>query len=81
MLPDTNWIDVDVVIGADTLLYPGVLLEGQTEVGNECVIGPHCRIVESRIGRGVEMKGWNYITHTSIRNHAVLDPYVRRGYD
>lgn len=81
MLPETNWIDVDVVIGADTLLYPGVLLEGQTEVGNECVIGPHCRIVESRIGRGVEMKGWNYITHTSIRNHAVLDPYVRRGYD
>lgn len=81
MLPDTNWVDVDVTIGADTLLYPGVLLEGQTEVGNECVIGPHCRIVDSRVGRGVEMKGWNYVTHTSIRNHAVLDPYVRRGYD
>jgi bifunctional N-acetylglucosamine-1-phosphate-uridyltransferase/glucosamine-1-phosphate-acetyltransferase GlmU-like protein len=81
MLPATNWVDIDVTIGADTLLYPGVLLEGQSEVGNECVIGPHCRIVESRIGRGVEMKGWNYVTHTSIRNHAVLDPYVRRGYD
>lgn len=81
LLPDTNWIDTDVTIGSDTMLYPGVLLEGMTEVGNECVIGPHCRIVESRIGRGVEMKGWNYVTHTSIRNHAVLDPYVRRGYD
>jgi bifunctional N-acetylglucosamine-1-phosphate-uridyltransferase/glucosamine-1-phosphate-acetyltransferase GlmU-like protein len=81
MLPETNWIDVDVTIGADTLLYPGVLLEGLTEIGSECVIGPHCRIVESRIGRGVELKGWNYVTHTSIRNHAVLDPYVRRGYD
>lgn len=81
LLPETTWIDIDVTIGADTLLYPGVLLEGQTEVGNECVIGPYCRIVESRIGRGVEMKGWNYVTHASIRNHAVLDPYVRRGYD
>jgi bifunctional N-acetylglucosamine-1-phosphate-uridyltransferase/glucosamine-1-phosphate-acetyltransferase GlmU-like protein len=81
ILPETVWIDVDVTIGADTLLYPGVLLEGQTEIGNECVIGPYTRIVESRIGRGVEMKGWNYVTHTSIRNHAVLDPYVRRGYD
>ena len=81
MLPETAWIDVDVTIGADTLLYPGVLLEGQTEIGNECVIGPYCRIVDARVGRGVEMKGWNYVTHTSIRNHAVLDPYVRRGYD
>lgn len=81
LLPETTWIDVDVTIGSDTLLYPGVLVEGMSEVGNECVIGPYCRIVESRIGRGVEMKGWNYVTHTSIRNHAVLDPYVRRGYD
>ena len=81
LLPETSWVDVDVTIGSDTLLYPGVLLEGQTEIGNECVIGPYSRIVESRIGRGVEMKGWNYVTHTSIRNHAVLDPYVRRGYD
>jgi bifunctional N-acetylglucosamine-1-phosphate-uridyltransferase/glucosamine-1-phosphate-acetyltransferase GlmU-like protein len=81
LLPETNWIDCDVTIGPDTLLYPGVIVEGMTEIGSECVIGPHCRIVESRIGRGVELKGWNYVTHTSIRNHAVLDPYVRRGYE
>jgi bifunctional N-acetylglucosamine-1-phosphate-uridyltransferase/glucosamine-1-phosphate-acetyltransferase GlmU-like protein len=81
LLPDTNWIDVDVAIGSDTMIYPGVILEGMTEVGGECVLGPHCRVVESRIGRGVELKGWNYVTHTSIRNHAVLDPYVRRGYE
>jgi bifunctional N-acetylglucosamine-1-phosphate-uridyltransferase/glucosamine-1-phosphate-acetyltransferase GlmU-like protein len=81
VLPETTWIDVDVTIGADTLLYPGVLLEGMTEIGSECVIGPHCRVIESRIGRGVELKGWNYVTHTSIRNHAVLEPYVRRGYE
>ncbi|HUF29877.1 MAG TPA: hypothetical protein VMM77_04365 [Gemmatimonadaceae bacterium] len=81
LLPDTVLIDVDVTIGADTIVYPGAILEGQTEIGNECVIGPHSRVVESRIGRGVELKGWNYVTRTSIRNHAVLDPYVRRGYD
>ena len=81
LLPDTNWIDVDVAIGSDTTIYPGVILEGATDVGSECVIGPHSRVVESRIGRGVELRGWNYVTHTSIRNHAVLEPYVRRGYE
>lgn len=81
LLPDTTWIDVDVRIGRDTVIYPGAVLEGMTEIGSECVIGPHSRIVESTVGRGVELKGWNYITRTSVRNHAVLEPYVRRGID
>lgn len=81
VLPGTTWIDVDVRIGVDTVIYPGVVLEGLTEIGVECVIGPHSRLVEARIGKGVELKGWNYVTRTQIRNHAVLEPYVRRGYD
>jgi bifunctional N-acetylglucosamine-1-phosphate-uridyltransferase/glucosamine-1-phosphate-acetyltransferase GlmU-like protein len=81
MLPATSWVDVDVTIGADTLVYPGVVLEGSTHIGNECVVGPYSRIVESRIGRGVELKGWNYVVRTVVRNHVVLQPYERRGVD
>lgn len=81
LLPATSWIDVDVRIGADTMIYPGVVMEGATDVGSECVIGPHSRIVESTIGRGSELKGWNYVSRVSVRNHAVLEPYERRGLD
>ena len=81
LLPESVLVDVDVLIGRDTVVYPGVVLEGQTVVGEETVIGPHCRIVSSRVGSGVELKGYNYLSHTSIRNHAVLEPYVRRGFD
>jgi bifunctional N-acetylglucosamine-1-phosphate-uridyltransferase/glucosamine-1-phosphate-acetyltransferase GlmU-like protein len=81
VLPATTWIDADVRIGPDTMIYPGTVIEGATDIGSECVIGPYSRIVESRIGRGVELKGWNYVTRTTIRNHAVLEPYVRRGFD
>ncbi|MGI9075727.1 MAG: hypothetical protein ACR2G6_00175 [Gemmatimonadaceae bacterium] len=81
LIPATTWVDAGVHIGEDTLVYPGVVIEGRTEIGNECVIGPHSRIVESTIGRGVELKGWNYVVRTSIRNHAVLEPHVRRGID
>ena len=81
LLPATTWIDVDVRIGADTVIYPGAVLEGMTEIGSECVVGPYSRIVESTIGRGVELKGWNYVTHTSVRNHAVMEPHARRGVD
>jgi NDP-sugar pyrophosphorylase family protein len=81
ILPATSWLDVDVRIGSDTLIYPCAVLEGMTEIGSECVVGPFSRIVESTIGRGVELKGWNYVTHTTLRNHAVMEPHARRGVD
>ena len=68
-------------IGRDTVIYPGAVLEGMTEIGPECVIGPYSRLVDAQVGRGVELRGWNYVTRTSVRNHAVLEPYVRRGVD
>ncbi|HEX2188433.1 MAG TPA: hypothetical protein VHG51_06015 [Longimicrobiaceae bacterium] len=80
-LPHTTWVDLDVRIGQDSVVYPGVVLEGQTTIGDETVVGPGCRIVDSWVGSGVELKGWNYLSHTSIRNRAILEPYVRRGYD
>jgi bifunctional N-acetylglucosamine-1-phosphate-uridyltransferase/glucosamine-1-phosphate-acetyltransferase GlmU-like protein len=79
--PATTWVDAEVRIGPDSVIYPGAVLEGQTEIGPECVIGPYSRVVDATIGRGAELKGWNYVTRTAIRNHAVLEPYVRRGFD
>lgn len=81
LLPDTVVVDVDVRVGRDSIIYPGVVLEGTTTVGEETVIGPGCRIIDSWVGSGVELRGWNYISHTSIRNRAILEPYVRRGFD
>lgn len=81
LLPESVLVDVDVRIGRDSIVYPGALLEGQTTIGEETVVGPGCRILDSWVGSGVELKGWNYISHTSIRNRAILEPYVRRGFD
>jgi len=81
VLPATTWVDADVTIGADTVIYPGAVIEGQTHIGKECVIGPYSRLVDATLGRGVELKGWNYVARTSVRNHGVLEPYVRRGFD
>ena len=81
LLPGSVLVDVDVRIGSDTTVYPGVVLEGQTTIGGETVLGPGVRVIDSWIGSGVEMKGWNYVAHTSVRNRAILEPYVRRGFD
>jgi bifunctional N-acetylglucosamine-1-phosphate-uridyltransferase/glucosamine-1-phosphate-acetyltransferase GlmU-like protein len=79
LLPDTTWLDVDVRIGADTVVYPACVLEGTTEIGAECVIGPYSRVIDAVVGRGVELRGWNYVCRTHVRNRAVLEPFARRG--
>jgi bifunctional N-acetylglucosamine-1-phosphate-uridyltransferase/glucosamine-1-phosphate-acetyltransferase GlmU-like protein len=81
LLPATTWVDVDVRIGADTLVYPSVVLEGATDIEGECVIGPYSRLVDSEVGRGAELKGWNYLCRTRVRSRAVLEAYARRGDD
>ena len=45
--PATTWIEPDVTVGADTVLHPGVYLEGRTTVGAGCEIHSGVRIVDS----------------------------------
>ena len=38
--PRTTFIDDTVTIGMDTVLYPGVILEGQTQIGPAASFAP-----------------------------------------
>ncbi len=40
VLPETVYVEYSVRIGRDTVIYPNVALLGNTEIGEECVIGP-----------------------------------------
>ncbi|MGH7483539.1 MAG: hypothetical protein ACRELV_15425, partial [Longimicrobiales bacterium] len=64
LVPEQVLVDIDVRIGTDTVVYPAVTLEGQTSIGAESVIGPGCRVIDSQIGSGVELRGWNYVVNT-----------------
>jgi bifunctional UDP-N-acetylglucosamine pyrophosphorylase/glucosamine-1-phosphate N-acetyltransferase len=81
LAPETTLVDAEVAIGPDTVIYPGVVIEGGTSIGRECVIGPFSRIVDAHVGRGVELKGWNYVVRTTVPNGSILDPYVQQGQD
>lgn len=50
--PDQVWIGPDVKISADVELLPQVFLYGKTEVGEDSVIGPNSRLVDTVVGRG-----------------------------
>ncbi len=50
--PKSVYIDQTVTIGRDTVLWPGTFLEGETVVGEDCILGPNCTIRDSHIGAG-----------------------------
>jgi bifunctional UDP-N-acetylglucosamine pyrophosphorylase / glucosamine-1-phosphate N-acetyltransferase len=48
--PAATYIDVDVRIGKDTVVYPNTFLETGIWIGKGCSIGPSAAIARSRIG-------------------------------
>ena len=73
--PATTYVAPEVIIGTDTILYPGTILEGNTVIGKECEIGPHTRLTNVVVGDN------NYIHFTyghdcEVKNNTDIGPYV-----
>jgi len=78
--PNTTYIDEEVEIGIDTVIYPGTILEGSTRIGEDCVIGPNSRLVSSKVGNGVEIAN-SVVVESSIDDDTKVGPfaYLRPG--
>ncbi|MGF6953039.1 bifunctional UDP-N-acetylglucosamine pyrophosphorylase/glucosamine-1-phosphate N-acetyltransferase [Neobacillus sp. B4I6] len=48
--PANTYIETEVEIGQDTVIYPGTMIKGKTVIGAECQIGPNAEIVSCEIG-------------------------------
>jgi bifunctional UDP-N-acetylglucosamine pyrophosphorylase/glucosamine-1-phosphate N-acetyltransferase len=74
--PDTAYIDDMVVIGADTVIRPGVFLEGHTVIGSGCVIHSGVRVVNATIGDRTQLFNHSVITDVTIGNDASIGPFA-----
>jgi bifunctional UDP-N-acetylglucosamine pyrophosphorylase/glucosamine-1-phosphate N-acetyltransferase len=50
--PNTTWLDVDVTLGRDVVLEPGVHLRGHTDIGEGAVVGPDSTLTDVVVGPG-----------------------------
>ena len=75
MDPETTYVDVDVVVGRDTVIYPGTWLEGRTGSGEGCEIGPNSRFQNVKIGAHVTAH-FCYAHECEIADGVTLGPYV-----
>jgi bifunctional UDP-N-acetylglucosamine pyrophosphorylase/glucosamine-1-phosphate N-acetyltransferase len=73
--PAATYIDADVEIGPDTLIYPMTFLEGRTRVGAGCQLGPGARIVDTTLGNGVTVQS-SLVVEAEIGDETRIGPFA-----
>jgi bifunctional UDP-N-acetylglucosamine pyrophosphorylase/glucosamine-1-phosphate N-acetyltransferase len=79
--PATTYIDQDVVIGADTLIHPGVHLRGKTTIGHSCQIEPGVVVTDCSIGDRVHIKSGSVMSEAILGEGCTIGPmaHLRPG--
>jgi bifunctional UDP-N-acetylglucosamine pyrophosphorylase / glucosamine-1-phosphate N-acetyltransferase len=66
--PLTTYLEPELAIGRDTILYPNTTLARLSEIGEGCVIGPNARLSAAILGDDV-----------TVRESVVLDSVIGSG--
>jgi bifunctional UDP-N-acetylglucosamine pyrophosphorylase/glucosamine-1-phosphate N-acetyltransferase len=75
--PDTTYIDPDVTVGQDTIIWPNTYLQGRTAVGEDCVIGPNTILRNARVGNGCTIEQ-SVIEDVTVNDSETIRPFTYR---
>lgn len=73
--PQSTYIDAGVKIGRDTLVHPGVTIEGNSVIGEDVVLYPGSRIVDSQISSGSIVQN-SVILEAVVGENTTIGPYA-----
>jgi bifunctional UDP-N-acetylglucosamine pyrophosphorylase/glucosamine-1-phosphate N-acetyltransferase len=78
--PNTTYIDAQVEVGQDTVIYPFTILRGKTQIGKDCMVGPNVDITDTTVGSGVTIRQ-AVVEKAEIGNNCNIGPfsYLRPG--
>lgn len=72
---NTAYIEESVEIGQDTIIYPGVLLQGDTKIGKNCEILGNTRVIDCQIGDDVRIES-SVLEESSVENKVTIGPFA-----
>jgi len=73
--PDKTYVELDVKVAKDVVLYPMVTLEGNTQIGEGSVVRSGTRIADSIVEEAVEILDSCVVTDSKIRKSATVGPF------
>ena len=74
--PNQAYIDAEVTIGEDTVIYPGVFLQGDTRIGRDCTLYNGCRLLDTIVGDGCSLAAV-VAQEAAVEDGTSIGPYVR----
>ena len=73
--PEHTYIESDVQIGQDTVIFPDTNLRGKTIIGMHCEIGPNTWIADSRVGDSCKIQ-FSVLEQAVVKNNVSIGPYA-----
>jgi bifunctional UDP-N-acetylglucosamine pyrophosphorylase/glucosamine-1-phosphate N-acetyltransferase len=74
--PASTFIDSDVEVGPDTVIHPGVVIQGQSKVGAACEIHAYVRIADSELADKVTVLNFCVISGARVAEGASVGPFA-----
>lgn len=72
---NNTYIEETVKIGKDTVLYPGVILQGATEIGENCEIIGNTRIIDCKLGNNIRVES-SVLEESIIEDKVTIGPFA-----
>ncbi|WP_413364244.1 bifunctional UDP-N-acetylglucosamine diphosphorylase/glucosamine-1-phosphate N-acetyltransferase GlmU [Lysinibacillus sp. 3P01SB] len=73
--PSTTHISADAIIGSDTVIQPGCIIEGKSVIGEDCIIGPNSHIVDSEVGNATTIHS-SVVLQSKVGNETAVGPFA-----
>ncbi|HOB86123.1 MAG TPA: bifunctional UDP-N-acetylglucosamine diphosphorylase/glucosamine-1-phosphate N-acetyltransferase GlmU [Bacillota bacterium] len=73
--PSSTYIDYRVQVGADTVIWPQTVIEGDTVIGAGCRIGPGAYLRQAHLSDGVAVI-YSVVEESTIEEGATVGPFA-----
>jgi bifunctional UDP-N-acetylglucosamine pyrophosphorylase/glucosamine-1-phosphate N-acetyltransferase len=73
--PEVTYLEPELAIGRDTVIYPNTAISLLSEIGENCVIGPNTRISNAKIGANVTIRE-SVVVDSTIGRDVSIGPYA-----
>jgi bifunctional UDP-N-acetylglucosamine pyrophosphorylase/glucosamine-1-phosphate N-acetyltransferase len=75
--PECTWIGPEVTMGADTVVMPGCVILGKTDIGSSTVLEAHSVIRDCRIGNGAHIREFCHLDSSEAGDGTIVGPFAR----
>ncbi len=73
--PATTYLEPDVIIGADSVIYPNTAIGGETTLGRHVAVGPGARLSNAIVGDGAQISE-SVVLDSRVGAHVHVGPYA-----